>query len=253
MSGWPVGHPLILPPFALSDSVPQLHKGMIIRRLSFGQALALQGLAHDMQESQKSLKREIEEVHMDLLQTLLGGGQQRQEYEDFINRYDQGSPYDGISDQEAIQRYQQVAPQVPHDVYQQAAQDAFGRMSPQERMQFGQHLQQQARQQNMSFPDLNRDGIDDRLQDPNYLAQVTGQMHQQQPNLLSQLLGGGGVEQMMGGLTGNRQMNNQNAGGLLNNPLAKAALAGIAAMAVKRMMQGGGQAPPSGRIPSTRM
>lgn len=190
---------------------------------------------------------------MDLLQTLLGGGQQRQEYEDFINRYDQGSPYDGISDQEAIQRYQQVAPQVPHDVYQQAAQDAFGRMSPQERMQFGQHLQQQARQQNMSFPDLNRDGIDDRLQDPNYLAQVTGQMHQQQPNLLSQLLGGGGVEQMMGGLTGNRQMNNQNAGGLLNNPLAKAALAGIAAMAVKRMMQGGGQAPPSGRIPSTRM
>ena len=173
---------------------------------------------------------------MDLLQNLLGGGQQRQEYQDFVNRYDQGSPYDGISDQEAYSRYQQIAPQIPQDVYQESAQEAFSRMSPQERRQFGQQLRQQAQQHNLNFPDLNGNGVDDRMeQDPRYLAQITGQMHQQQPGLLGQLLGGGGggMQQMLGG------GQTSGAANMLGNPLAKAAMAGIAAMAVKRMMSGG--------------
>ena len=55
---------------------------------------------------------------------------------------------------------------------------------------------------------------------------MAGGLFQQQPNLLSQILGGplGG---MMGGAAG---------GGALNSPSALAALAGIAAMAVKQMM-----------------
>lgn len=165
---------------------------------------------------------------MDLLQNLLGGGQQRQQFEDFANRYDQGDPWDGFSGQEAYDRYQQIAPNVPHDVYQESAREAFGRMSPQQRQQFGQMLRQQSQQQGYNFPDLNGDGIDDRMQDPNYLAQVTGRMQQQQPGLLGQILGGG--QQQMGG---------NNVGNLLNNPLAKAALGGIAAMALRRMMSGG--------------
>jgi hypothetical protein len=167
---------------------------------------------------------------MDLLQNLLGGGQQRQEFQDFANRYEQGSPYDGISGQEAYNRYQQVAPHLPQDVYEDAARESFSRMSPQDRQQFGRHLQQQARQQGVNFPDLNNDGIDDRYQDPNYLAQMTGRMHQQQPGLLGQILGGG-QQQSLGGGGG--------AGDLLNNPLAKAALGGIAAMAMRKMMSGG--------------
>lgn len=166
---------------------------------------------------------------MDLLQNLLGGGQQQQEYQEFVQRYDRGAPYDGITGQEAYSRYQQVAPQLPPDVYQDAARESFSRMAPQERQQFGQMLRQQSRQQGMNFPDLDGDGIDDRMQDPNYLAQVTGRMHQQQPGLLGQLLGGGQQQQMGGG----------GVGDMLNNPLAKAALGGIAAMAVKRMMSGG--------------
>jgi hypothetical protein len=169
---------------------------------------------------------------MELLQNLLGGGQQQQQFQDFVNRYDQGSPYDGISGDEAYQRYQQVAPQLPPQMYEESARDAFSRMSPQDRVQFGQHLRQQSRQQNYNFPDLDGDGVDDRFQDPNYLAQVTGRMHQQQPGLLGQLLGGG-QQQQMGG------MQQQGVGSMLNNPLAKAALGGIAAMAVKRMMSGG--------------
>ena len=33
-----------------------------------------------------------------ILQNILGGGRQRNDYEDFVNRYDQGAPWDGISD-----------------------------------------------------------------------------------------------------------------------------------------------------------
>ena len=55
-------------------------------------------------------------------------------------------------------------------------------------------------------------------QDPNYLAHQMTQMHQQQPDMLHQVLGPGGA---------------------LSNPLAKAALAGVAAMAAKQFFGGG--------------
>ena len=117
--------------------------------------------------------------------------QQRREYEDFVGRYDQGAPWDGISDQEAAQRYQQVAPRLSPQEYEESAQEAFARLSPQERLELGRYLQQQSRQRGATVPDLNRDGIDDRLQDPAYLAHAAGQMQQQQPGLLGQILGGG--------------------------------------------------------------
>jgi hypothetical protein len=153
-------------------------------------------------------------------------------------------------------------------------------------MQFAQYLRQRAQQQNVQIPDINQDGIDDRLQDPAYLAQVTSRMHQQQPGLLGQLLGGaaggspGGApdratlaaiqirndyeadkntptDQWLRarGMTkaqldaalalaaradpqGSEGGPGAGVAGVLGNPLAKAALAGIAAMAVKRMMSG---------------
>ena len=159
---------------------------------------------------------------MNMLEQLMGGGKRRSDWDDFVGRYDQGAPYDGISDQEALSRYQQVAPQLPPDVYETSAQEAFARMSPQERGQFVQYLRQRAQQQHFDFPDLNQDGIDDRVQrDPRELARMTTRMRQQQPGGLGALLGGGGG----GGM-----------GDMLGNPLAKAALAGVAAMAVKQMM-----------------
>jgi hypothetical protein len=38
--------------------------------------------------------------------SLLQGGPDRDAYWDFVNRYDQGPPYEGISDDEAMGRYQ---------------------------------------------------------------------------------------------------------------------------------------------------
>jgi hypothetical protein len=105
-------------------------------------------------------------------------------------------------------------------------------------MELGQYLMQGAQSQGLSFPDANRDGVDDRMQDPRYLAQVAGQMRQQQPGLFSQLLGGAlGGGGMMGG-SGLTRGGAPGIGQLLNNPIAKAALAGIAANAVQRMMSG---------------
>ncbi len=113
-------------------------------------------------------------------------------------------------------------------------------MAPQQRMELGRYLMQGAQQQGYAFPDVNRDGIDDRMQDPRYLAQVAGQMRQQQPGLFSQLLGGAMGGGTMGG--GSGLMGGGGAGGnlgqMLNNPIAKAALAGIAATAMQRMMSG---------------
>ena len=153
---------------------------------------------------------------MDALQNILGG-QQQQGYQDFVNRYDQGHPSEGYSDQEVLNRYQQVAPQLSPEQYQQAAMASLNRLSPQERMQLGQYLTQQAQQQGMSVPGVPHGGMGD-YQDPTHLAQQMAQMHQQQPDMLHQILGPGGA---------------------LGNPLAKAALAGVAAMAAKQFFGGG--------------
>src|SRR5215213_5417518 len=103
-------------------------------------------------------------------------------------------------------------------------------MSPEERVQFGRYLGQEAQRQGHYFVDLNQDGIDDRLQDPDYLAQTTSRAHQEQPGLLGQLFGGsGGGGGHAGGGTG---------GGMLSSPLAKGVLGGIAAYGLSRMLGG---------------
>ncbi|MDZ8070548.1 MAG: hypothetical protein RMY64_33895 [Nostoc sp. DedQUE08] len=168
---------------------------------------------------------------MNLLEKIFGGGEvPENDYRNFVNRYEQGLPHEGYSDEEVLNRYQQVSRQLPPDLYQESAQEAFSRMSPQERMQFGRSLQQQTRSSNLNFPDLNQDGIDDRFQDPNYLAQTTGRVHQQQPDILSQIMSGA-----VGSFTGGQ------GGNIMSNPLAKGAMAGIAALAMKKLMQRGNQ------------
>jgi len=116
-----------------------------------------------------------------------------------------------------LNRYQQVAPQLSPEQYQQAAMASLNRLSPQERMQLGQYLTQQAQQQGMSVPRVPHGGMGD-YENPTHLAQQMAQMHQQQPDMLHQILGPGGA---------------------LGNPLAKAALAGVAAMAAKKFFGGG--------------
>jgi hypothetical protein len=109
-----------------------------------------------------------------------------------------------------------------NDQYRESAEEAFRRLTPQQRAEFGRWLQKESRQQHLGIPDLDQDGIDDRLEDPGFLAGATEQVRERQPGLLESLLGGTGS-------TG--------GGGLLSSPIAKAAIGGIAAMALSKLMR----------------
>ena len=175
---------------------------------------------------------------MDQRNSPFGGAPQDQQ--DFVDRYRQGPQ--AVSRQEAAARYEQVAPRLPPEVYQQSAQDVFAQLTPEQRMQLGQALIQSARQQGQSFPDVNQDGIDDRLQDPDFLAQKATDVEQQQPGLLGRLLGGGrpspGGAAPAGGAmpTGGAPV----MGGMLGSPMAKGVLGGIAAAGLMNMLTGPG-------------
>ena len=156
---------------------------------------------------------------MSLMELLGAGGQRRQEYEDFVNRYDQGEPWDGISDDEAASRYDEVSSRISDDDYEMSAQEAYQRLSPDQRRELARMLRQQSRQRGVQLGEFDDDDDERYAQDPRELARMTRRVRQQRPGGLGELLGGGG-----GG-----------AGAMLGNPLAKAALAGVAAMAAKRM------------------
>ena len=156
------------------------------------------------------------------LSDLLASPEERTRAQDFTKRFDQGDPWDGISDDEALTQYRRVAPRLSTDTYRDSAQEALSRLSPAQRRQFGQLLAQQARERRLALDGL--DG-DDALEDPRRLGSATAQLQEQQPGMLESILSGSGA--------GSGQQ-----GGLLQSPIAKAALAGIAAMAMKKVMGG---------------
>lgn len=151
--------------------------------------------------------------------------------QDFVQRYEQGAPWDNISSEEALHNYQNVSQRLSPQEYEEVASEAFQRMSPEQRSQFAQLLQQQGGGQ------FGGGGYDD----PRQLAQLASQYRQQEPGGLGALLGGGGgggLGSMLGGALGGSQGSGGGGmGDMLNNPLAKAALGGIAAMAMRRVMR----------------
>ena len=162
---------------------------------------------------------------MDLLEMLMGSSETRTGFEDFLKRFEEGPPSEGYADQEVLDRYGEVAHKVSPPEYQQAARDAFTRLSPADREELGQLLSGQARGKRLDLPGLipnQKQGFGDL----DWLANITAHLHQQ-PGLLRDLLGG---------LSGSNE--GGSTGSIFSNPVAKAALAGIAAMLVKRVMAG---------------
>ena len=165
---------------------------------------------------------------MDLLEMLLGGGQSKEGFEDFLNRFEQGNPWEGYDDQEVFDRYGQVSHRVSSSDYEQAARDAFGRLSQADREEFGQMLAGQVQSRGLSLPGLTP-GRGQSFGNLDWLSQIVGQLHQQ-PGLLRDILG-----QFSGGRSAS---GSAGAGSILSSPLAKAALAGITAMLVKKALGG---------------
>src|SRR6478752_1418969 len=161
-------------------------------------------------------------LHMGILDELLGGGQRQKDYRDFVNRYEQGDASEGDSDQEVLKRYGDVSHAVPPDQYAQAAQEALSKLSPEERAAFVKMLQQRAAARGVKLPG-------NVAPEPKELGQVLTDLHKK-PGQLRDMLGGGGA-----------QPEEQASGSspitdILTSPMAKAVLAGIAAMVVKSVM-----------------
>src|SRR6185503_11268858 len=119
---------------------------------------------------------------MGILDELLAGGQRQQEYKDFVNRYEQGDPSEGYSDQEVLKRYGEVSHAVPPDQYAQAAQEALGKLSPEERAEFLKMLQERAAARGVKLPGKV-------ASDPKDLGQVLTDLHEK-PGQLRDILGG---------------------------------------------------------------
>jgi hypothetical protein len=68
---------------------------------------------------------------------------QRTRARDFISRYEQGSPYDNIGDDEVLNNYQSVAGRLSPQDFEDSAAETYERLSPDERRQFAQYLQEQ--------------------------------------------------------------------------------------------------------------
>ena len=164
---------------------------------------------------------------MDLLEMLLGGSQAQEGFKDFLNRFEEGNPWEGYDDQEVLDRYGEVSHKVSSSDYGQATRDAFGRLSQTDREEFGRMLAGQAQSRGLSLPGLTP-GRGQGFGNLDWLAQITSQLHQQ-PGLLRDLLGG-----LTGG--GSAGGAGSSAGNILSSPLAKAALAGITAMLVKKAL-----------------
>ncbi len=175
-----------------------------------------------------------------IMKGLFGGDsdEHRSTARDFVSRYeDGGDPTTGFSGQEAMEHYQRASQHLSPEEFEMAAQQAFSRMNPQQRMQFGQMLQQR-----MS----GGMGQDMQYDDPRQLASLTSRYQREEPNGLASLFGGGGgggglgdmLGGMMGGGGGGSTQASGSGGDLLGGPLGKAVLGGVAAYAMKKMMSG---------------
>ena len=149
---------------------------------------------------------------MDVLKNIFGGGDP-DDHEQRAQRYQQGyssGQFDDLDEQDVQERYRRTVQHAPPEVVEEAHLEAFRRLPPQERQRILNQFQQVSRDPRQPFT------WDGPMQDsPEVLARMAGRARQQQPDLL-------------GGL-----------GGALSNPMAKMAMAGVAAYAAQRMMGGG--------------
>jgi hypothetical protein len=174
-------------------------------------------------QRQQSLLRKGE-LCMGILDELLGGAQRQKEYRDFVDRYEQGSPSEGYSDQEVLKRYGDVSHAVPANQYTQAAIEALGKLSPEDRAAFLKMLQERAATLGVALPRQV-------TPEPKELGKVLTDLHGK-PGQLRDMLGGGDVQAREQTQRSNPIID------MLGSPQAKAVLAGIAAMVVKRVIQG---------------
>jgi hypothetical protein len=94
----------------------------------------------------------------------------REKLQDFTQRYDQGAPWEGISDDEAREHHDQVAAQLDDNEYEESARASFERLDPEQRREAARELE-----------------LGD-TEDPQELARETARVRKEKPDMLGQLM-----------------------------------------------------------------
>jgi len=142
---------------------------------------------------------------------------------DFVSRYEQGAPHEGYGDDEVLHNYRAVGRKLPPQEFEDAAAQAFGRMSTDDRKQYRKMMREKSGGR-----------FDSQSEDPRELAQTTSRYRQEESGGLLGMFGLG--DDNDDGKRGNLVSGQAGGGGMMDNPIAKAALAGIGAMAMKKML-----------------
>lgn len=146
---------------------------------------------------------------------------QRRRARDFADRAERNAR--DLDPNEVLQNYRATTSRLSPEQYQRAAEEAFSKMSPDDRRELKREMRRRSRMQ-------NQDDLDDD-DSPAVLAQSAQQAHQEHES-------GGGLAGLFGlGGGDNKTVDNAKSGleGILDNPLAKVAIAGIAAAAAKHL------------------
>ena len=142
----------------------------------------------------------------------------QQMYQQYANAWDQGT-YQQIPHDQAYQNYNQFVQNAPPQMVDQVHQQYYQQMPPQERGNFLQNLVGGLMQRGVSPQQIGIQNTDPYAMTPDEAARMTTYAQQQHPDLLQQILGPGGA---------------------LSSPWAKMAVAGLAAVAAKQILGGGG-------------
>ena len=153
----------------------------------------------------------------DKLSEFMGQGDRENDYRDFERRY-QADP-DNISQEEAAQRYRDMMAHAPDDLDEPNAEaeyeQAFSKMSPDERRELARQYRDAHKDDSRSFGGYPEGDDLERAASPRELGRMTRQAAQQDPNLLSSLLGSNSP---------------------LASPAGKRALMGLAMFAARRFL-----------------
>jgi hypothetical protein len=142
----------------------------------------------------------------------------RKRARDFVDRYERGA-YDQIGDDEVVHNYRTATSQLSPDEYQRAAADAVRQLSPEQRRELRRELKRRS-----------RDRIDVKDDSPEEVAHAMQQANQEhESGGLAGLFGLGGSH------ASGSQAQGGGIGGMLDNPVAKVAMAGVAAMVAKKL------------------
>lgn len=142
----------------------------------------------------------------------------QQMYQQYANAWDQGT-YGQIPEEEARQNYRQFVQNAPPQMVQQVHEQYYEQMPPQQRGGLMQGLLGNLTQQGYNPQQAGLSNYDPYSMSSRDAARLTGYAQQQNPDILHQIMGPGGP---------------------LGSTGAKVAVAGIAALAAKQILGGGG-------------